>query len=214
MATMALAAPLVATPPQPQTGLRLDTATHVYTFNGRRVVGVTSALQRAGILDYSGIPQHVLDNAAERGRAVHLALDYFDRGTLNRDSLDPQLEPYLQAYEHFCADSGFVSGLAERSRYHAVRQYAGTFDRSGVLGDDAVVLDFKSGAFQEGHFCQLALYGHFNPMPRRFRYIGLQLSRHAKYRVHEMPTSKFDYYSTLGFSAILAAQYLLLQGRF
>jgi len=171
--------------------------------------GVTGALCDAKVIDHSGIPAHVLERAAARGTAVHLALEYLDRGTLDRDSLDSELEPYVRAYEAFCIDSGFVCGSAERSRYHLQRGYAGTLDRLGMFGTLGAIVDFKSGEVQPGHFAQLCAYAHFFPSPRSRRLIALQLKPDARYRVHEVPPGQFDYYSSLFFCALTCAQFRL-----
>lgn len=213
MSAAAVAIPAAYAPATAQ-GLTLDHETHTYYREGREVPGVTRVLGDAKIIDYSGIPQHILDRAAARGKAAHLALEYLDRGTLDRDSLDSELEPYVHAYEAFCVDSGFVCGLAEKSRYHKQRGYAGTFDRTGMLGKDAVLLDFKTGAFQEGHLIQVAGgYGNMFPHPRRFRHIALQLFPTGKYRVHEASPAKFEYYSSIFFCALACAQFRGRKGR-
>lgn len=212
MATFATSASAAALSPIP-CGLKLDAASHTYRFNGELVPGVTDSLKQAGLIDYSGIPQHVLDRAAERGKAVHLALEYLDRGTLDRDSVSDELLGYIEAYERFCIDSGFYVALSERSRFHAIRRYAGTFDRTGVIGhDDAVIVDFKTGEVQDGHFLQLAAYAHFFPHPRRFRLIALKLSANRQYRVYEAPASKFDVHSNVFFSTINAAHWRMAKG--
>lgn len=176
--------------------------THTYYYDHKPVPGVTNTLRRVGIIDYSGIPQHVLDRAAERGRYVHQALDYLDRGTLDRASLDAELEPYVKAYEGFCRDSGFVCGLAERARINVERWYAGTFDRVGVIGSDAVILDFKSGMYLEGHQVQLAAYANFFPNPRRYRLIPLQLMANGSYKTHEAKASDFVRHTNIFWSAL------------
>jgi len=214
MATMTMAAGCATSCSPSTTGLRLDADTHTYYYDGRRVPGVTTSLTAAGLIDYSGIPQHVLDRAAERGSAVHRALEFFDAGTLDRSTVSDELEPYLQAYERFRADTGFFPVLSERSRYHPLRRYAGTFDRTGTIGDELILLDFKTVCeVQEGHMMQLAGYLHFFPSPRRFRPIALQLRPDAKYRVHEMRPCHFDQYSSVFFAAITMAHARIAQGR-
>lgn len=211
---MAMAAGCATSCSPNNSGLRLDPDTHTYYWNGQRVPGVTHSLQAAGLIDYSGIPQHVLDRAAERGRAVHRALEFLDAGTLDRTTVSDELEPYLQAYERFCADTGFFPVLSERSRYHQLRRYAGTFDRTGTIGDELILLDFKTVAeVQEGHMMQLAGYLHFFPNPRRFRGIALQLRPTGQYRVHEMRLCDFDQYSAVFFAAITMAHARIAQGR-
>jgi hypothetical protein len=211
-----MAAPAIAIPAAyaPAPGLVLDDETHTYRWEGREVPGVTRVLGDAKILDYSGIPQHILDRAAERGKAAHLALEYLDAGTLDRATLDSELEPYVHAYEAFCIDSGFMCWSAEKCRYNKQRGYAGRFDRTGTFGRDAAIVDFKTGVFQEGHLVQIAGgYGNMFPQPRRFRHIALQLFPTGKYRVHEASPAKFEYYSSIFFCALACVQFRGRKGR-
>ena len=190
---------------QPQ--FTFDPATHTYRLNGERVVGVTEALQRTKLIDYSGIPRDVLDRAAARGTAVHLMLEYYDRGTLDESCVPTELAGYLRAYQSFCEEAHFTPASVEGRRYHAVRRYAGTFDRTGYLDDKLLVLlDFKTGLVQDGHMLQLAGYVQMMPQPRRFRPMALKLSDNCDYRVHEIQPRQFIGPSAEFFSAVLVAQ--------
>lgn len=58
-------------------GLYFDELTHTYlTDDDRQLVGVTTLMKMMGVgADYSGIPAEVLEKAAERGSAVHKAIE-------------------------------------------------------------------------------------------------------------------------------------------
>lgn len=48
---------------------------------GEELIGVTSLMKKHGLgADYSGIPQDVLERAAERGSRVHKLLEDYDNG--------------------------------------------------------------------------------------------------------------------------------------
>lgn len=197
--------------------LTFDADSHTYYWRGAQVCGVTNVLKDARLVDYSGIPRDVLEAAAQRGRDVHLALEYYDHGTLDEEALAPEYRGYLEAYKRFCQDTGFVVGHIETRRYHPHRHYAGTFDRTGYLptsrSDSRVVLDFKTGMFQDGHFGQLAAYSNLLPDPRSFRQMGLQLSKDATYKIHELPYKQFEYYTQLFNCALVCAQHRLGKGK-
>jgi hypothetical protein len=198
--------------------LTFDAESHTYYWNGARVCGVTNVLKDALLVDYSGIPRAILDAAAERGRNVHLALEYYDHGTLDEERLAPEYQGYLEAYKRFCQDTGFVVGYIETRRYQPQRHYAGTFDRTGYLpnskgGGTRWLVDFKTGMFQDGHFAQLAAYANLLPDPRSFRCMGLQLSADATYKIHELPAKQLDYYTQLFNCALVCAQHRLGKGK-
>jgi hypothetical protein len=118
--------------------LELDEATHTYTLDGRRIIGVSEALR---ILDdRSKVDPFYL----ERGRLIHLATEYYDRDELNESTIDERIRPYLDAYIKFREDTGFIPALIEHKLYHPSYFYAGTLDRVGNFGYD-LLLDLKSG---------------------------------------------------------------------
>lgn len=170
--------------------LEFDAATHTYRLDGEPIPSVTTVLKSVGLVAYSHIPQEVLQEAAQRGTAVHKALELLDRGELVRETIDPSLEGYIVAYERFLSDSAFVPGHIEHRVFHGLYRYAGTLDRTGMLGGSLVVLDFKTGLALPGHAIQLAAYANCLKGPRRFRRIALQLCGDGTYRVHEYPLSE------------------------
>ena len=61
---------------------------------GDELIGVTSLMKKHGLgADYSGIPQDVLERAAERGSRVHRLLEDYDNGKAVEDC------PILQSYK-------------------------------------------------------------------------------------------------------------------
>lgn len=61
---------------------------------GEELIGVTSLMKKHGLgADYSGIPQDVLERAAERGSRVHRLLEDYDNGKPVEDC------PILQSYK-------------------------------------------------------------------------------------------------------------------
>ena len=60
-----------------------DPIEHIYRFDGQRVPSVTQILEP--LIDYSGVPNGVLQYAADRGTAVHLATEFYDDGDLDED---------------------------------------------------------------------------------------------------------------------------------
>ena len=61
---------------------------------GEELIGVTSLMKKHGLgADYSGIPQDVLERAAERGSRAHRLLEDYDNGKAVEDC------PILQSYK-------------------------------------------------------------------------------------------------------------------
>lgn len=62
-------------------GIQFEEITHSYYCQGKELIGVTSLMGKHGLsADYSGVSQTILDNAAERGKAIHKMLEDYDNG--------------------------------------------------------------------------------------------------------------------------------------
>lgn len=187
--------------------LTFDHSTHTYRWHGRIVPSVTQALKAGGVIDYSMIPQDVLQRAAIRGTAVHRACELLDLDTLDESTIDAEIGAYLEGYKAFLRDTGFQPARIEQRVFHPQYIYAGTLDRTGTINGHLVVLDFKTGIMLDGHRAQLAAYTMALPMPRRYRRFGLQLTSEGSYRIHEFPIRDL----ALDFNVFLGALHLTHQ---
>ena len=124
--------------------ITFNEADHSYTVNGRPAVGVTKAL--SVIEHWSFIDPDVLQRAADFGRAVHEACEFYDLGDLDEDSLDPALAPYLDGYKQFLAAKKPVWEHIEQRVASAALCCAGTLDRMGLIGKTRWLIDLKSTA--------------------------------------------------------------------
>ena len=123
--------------------LTFDEATHTYRVGGRVVPSVTQVIREVLAPDeYAGIPAHVLDHAAQRGRAVDRMIELDLAAELDPDSLHPELLPYWRAWQAFPERARWADSrdCATQGRiFHAGRSYAGTFDlcmpKAGMLID-------------------------------------------------------------------------------
>ena len=175
--------------------LQFDEREHRYTLApaGVELPSVTTILKDVGIIDYSHIPQEVLLKASRRGTAVHAALHYLDDGDLDESTVSEEIAPYIEAYQRFCRDIGFVPAFVEYRDWHRSLMYAGTLDRIGGIkrkdgGRDRMVLDFKSGLTgprMPGHALQVTAYAAFMESPRKYRRGSLGLTKEARYELWE-----------------------------
>lgn len=162
------------------TGLTFDEATHSYFFDGNPVPGVTSILKP--ITDYSAVPPHVLQAAANFGKAVHLACELDDLGELDESQLDPALMPYLEGWRNFSREHGVQWFAIEQPVYNKALRYAGTPDRYGIVDGLNAVVDIKSTAqLYASVGPQLAAYANaLTPSPSMKRY-AVQLKADGTY---------------------------------
>ena len=153
---------------------------HEYKINGEIVPSVTQVLKEAGLIDFSGIPPLVLENARERGLAVHETLELYDKDDLVMHTLDPVLKNYLHQWELWLKESGFNVLTAEQMVGSEEHMYAGTMDRMGTISGDLTIMDIKTSkptkSSKKNLGLQLAGYVHASPKTKIVRRIGLFLT--------------------------------------
>src|SRR5262245_51508384 len=106
----------------------VDRDRHIYTLDGKRVPSVTTVLNLVTADELARIPPKTLEAARVFGTNVHAAVDLFNRGQLDEDTLDAPLVPYLDGWKKFLAESGAVVIASELAVYHPILRYAGTED--------------------------------------------------------------------------------------
>jgi hypothetical protein len=170
----------------------LELPSHIYWKDGRQVPGVTNTLKNAGVIDYSMIPQDVLERASIRGTAVHKALHLYAEDRLDTSAIAPDYLGYVMAGIRFHEESEIAIAHAEQIVYNETHHYAGTFDLDGVIQDELWLIDYKTGKVLDGHRAQLAAYAACRPSPRRFRRACIELQEDGEYVVHQFPRNEFE----------------------
>lgn len=168
--------------------LTFDSDTHTYFFNGKRVKSVTQIL--AAVTDFSMVQKETLEWKRQLGTAVHLATELYDQNDLDFSSIDKNVEPYLDAWAVFKADSGIEILEVEQRIFHPVMMYAGTLDRIGLINGEVAVLDIKtSSTLSKTVGMQLAAYqeaiGAINNKKRPIARYAVQLKADGTYRLQK-----------------------------
>ena len=157
-----------------------DDEEHLYYVKGKVVPSVTQILSDVGIFDASKYPD--LEYYRDRGRAIHRATELWEQDTLDEDSLDDRIRPYLEAFKKFKRDEGFVTIGAEIRAYDPNYLFAGTMDRLGELRGDAAIVDIKTSQVEPWVAIQLAGYELLAPVNCVKRY-GLALRNDETYKL-------------------------------
>lgn len=105
---------------------------HQYELNGENVPSVSEISRFASREIYGTVEQYTLDNAANRGSAVHKSTEILDKyGEVDCDS---NIEPYVRAYLDFRKDYGIKEYLGiEKQLASESMKFAGTIDRIFVI---------------------------------------------------------------------------------
>jgi len=72
---------------------------HQYIVDGEIYPALSDMMKGMGLCSYGGVPEHVLQKAADLGKAVHKATHLIDIDELG--SYDPKIQPYINAYQAF-----------------------------------------------------------------------------------------------------------------
>lgn len=168
---------------------------HVYSIGNVVIPSVTQVVD--SFVNFGFVPKDVLERARVRGNLVHQMTARWDTNPwppnhhLEQETIDAGLMGYLDAWKRVVRDYNLRIEEVEQRVFHRKHRYAGTFDRTAYVLDDAdlSVIDIKSGELMPEYAWQTAAYmaaandGRAgNKIRRRF---VIQLSDDGTYRVAE-----------------------------
>jgi len=190
--------------------IHFEESTHTYRLggpNGVVVPSVTQIMKAAGIIDDS----FYNDTGRFRGSAVHRATQLLDEsdlspdeGSLDWESLDPELLPYVQAYGKFKLESGFIPEEIEKavfyqsklSSYYNKPITGRRLTLQGLWTEPALPIDFAGTLDRAGTFPKLgASKGRYAVLDIKTGSIpswaGIQLAAYAMLLPSEVPPRRF-----------------------
>ena len=122
---------------------------------------VTEVLAACGLTsNYGFVEAEKLEMYRQRGQALHLAIQWDAEGTLDRDSLHPEIRPGFDAYREFCFEHGHIAECSELELTHPYG-FQGHLDRVGLVDGARALIDWKysDSVDVNGARWQLAGYG-------------------------------------------------------
>lgn len=125
--------------------LIFDPVNHEYTWQGKRVPGVTSIIGAALGDAFSGVPREVLEYARQRGKAVHRACELDAAGKLDEASVADEIRPYLVAWRDFRRMYPINVVRSEFPMFHGALGYAGMPDIVFETPCSWGIIDIKTG---------------------------------------------------------------------
>ena len=170
--------------------MQFDAASHTYTLGGKKLPNVTTILKPLSV--YAGVPQSLLDAAAERGNNVHKACELLLWDLLDEETLADEYKPYMKGFKQFLSETGFEAQQIEERVYHKSLMYAGTMDMGGILPGrkpKRVIIDIKTTfALLDSVGPQTAAYqeaynSHHEKPEHLVERFGLQLKANGTYKM-------------------------------
>ena len=191
--------------------LTFNPETHEYKEDGLTIPSVTQILKESGLINFDYLDPGLLAMKADLGTKVHQTTEYEDMGTLDIGSLDPLLEGYLEGWIKFKADFNFIPLEIELQLSHSLYRYAGTIDRTGLVGKDLILLDIKSGTRTRTHSLQTMGYRllydqNKKPKEQIKKRLCIYLNEFGQYKVEENKDDITD--KSVFLSALTICNYL------
>lgn len=167
-----------------------DEQEHLYLVDGVACPSVTeiiSPLHRS----YGKVNQSILEQAAERGKAVHEALEEID---LDLDpEIDSDIEPYVQAYLDWKQIYDPEWEMVEQIVFCQEGWFIGTLDRMGKINGTPAIVDIKTSTPNRESYVSVCLQTlayaiavasetHFDPNWQDYDRYGLFLMKDGKFR--------------------------------
>lgn len=140
-------------------GLTYKDDTHQYFLDGVEIPGITSVLKRAGIVgnypcDCDETPGCFCPRC--KGTKIHKAIEFDCKSTLDFDSLDVSMKPYILGWRDFCKAFDYHPEYYELKVFSRSYRYAGRIDTAGKLKDKFYLVEIKTGAKHPTHKLQTA----------------------------------------------------------
>lgn len=130
---------------------------HTYRIGERELISVTTLLEQERVIDTT----FYTERGALRGTMVHVATKLADEGEFDPAKMPEQWLGYVDAWEQFRSETGFVVKHAEYRTCNESLGVACTIDRIGQLGELGAcsgkwIIELKTGSPEAWHWLQLA----------------------------------------------------------
>ena len=145
------------------------------------VPSVSSILTEMLGLDYAKINPFY----ADRGTAVHKAIELTHEDNLDESSVDEEVKPFLDGYFDFLEKTKFKPMLWEQRLFSKRLWVAGTMDIAGTIGFQILnqrhLIDIKTGQKQKWHQLQTAGYALMLSEEMERQKTPITIERHCLY---------------------------------
>lgn len=138
---------------KPLQELTFNEERHYYNVNGRAIRSVSHYLKPISTQVYGEIDEAVLKKAADRGTAVHFAIELF--ANYGAIEIAPELQGYFNAFLDWFGKYNPKILASEYRTYHPVYWYAGTLDLIVEIGGRIILVDAKCTAELKSYLVSL-----------------------------------------------------------
>lgn len=123
-------------------GLTFEDRTHTYRLDGRVLPSVTQIMAPLRAIEYEGIGETVLHRAADKGTAVHNAIENWIKFEIK--DIPSENEGYFDAFMKWWQQYRPEVVGSEIRVCNRLMQYAGTIDLVAYINGELTLVDYKS----------------------------------------------------------------------
>lgn len=160
---------------------------HVYKLDGFEIPSVSEVMKPLSDARYSNIDVRTLNKAADKGTAVHNAIENWIKFGI--EDVPEQFDGYFEAFKKWWEESKPEAVGSEIRVCHKVMRYAGTVDLVAYVGERLTLVDYKSTAAISDMTCGVQLEAYSRALEdmgvKVERKMILHLKSNGKYTVHE-----------------------------
>lgn len=139
---------------------------HEYRYDGKVIPSVTQIIKEAGLSDFGMVNPDLLLRAINFGKAVHKVIELDFKRTLDLESIDANIAPYLSAWDKFVKDFQYKPSCFEFRSMNEVLRIGYCIDSVGVIGEHSAMVDVKTGSPKPADIIQVCAYGKVYPSDR------------------------------------------------
>ncbi len=181
-------------------GLTFESSTHTYRFDGLVLPSVTTIMQPLSEAEYGGISDTTLNKAAERGSAVHNAIENWIKYQI--DDISPEYQGYYNGFKEWWTKNNPQIVGSEIRFYHLLMKYAGTGDLLCYIGDELNLIDYKTTYALKDMLCKVQLEAYSQILSSHGIYVQkkriLLLKTDGTYDVAEYPIKDAEAWRVFG----------------
>lgn len=117
---------------------------HTYRIGEKILPSVSKVMEPLSMMYYGPVDSDVLNRAAERGTAIHQAIENYIKYGI--EDIPSEYRGYFDAFKLWMKEMNPIILGTECKTYHKILQYAGTCDLPCIINGKTVCVDFKSSA--------------------------------------------------------------------
>lgn len=181
-------------------GLEFEEETHTYRLDGILIPSVSAIMEPLSRVKYTGISESTLKRAANKGTAVHNAIENWLKFGIEDVSAEHQ--GYFEGFKQWkSAVSPEIIG-SEIHLCHRLMRYGGTADLLAYIENDLVLVDIKTTYTISDMTCGVQLEAYAQALSSMGvgiqRKIILHLKRDGKFDVREYPAPDAERWRVFG----------------